>query len=84
MANIQVSDVRDNLSDCINRSHYGKERLIIERHGKPVAALVSVDDAKFLMELEASMDLAYAWDILAKTAESDITDWDDLKADLGL
>jgi PHD/YefM family antitoxin component YafN of YafNO toxin-antitoxin module len=34
------------------------ERIVLERHGKPVAALVSVEDLQLLEELEDRLDVA--------------------------
>lgn len=36
--------VKTHLSEYLNRVRYGGERIVIERHGKPVAALVSTQD----------------------------------------
>ena len=38
--NMSIVELRDNLADTLNRIAYGGERIILERHGKPVAALV--------------------------------------------
>ena len=35
---------RDVLGDLINRALYGSERFILTRHGKPAAAIVSIED----------------------------------------
>jgi prevent-host-death family protein len=54
---IGVTDIRDNLSDAINRVAYAGERVILERRGKDVAALVSMDDLALLEQLENAADL---------------------------
>ena len=53
-------DLRKNLADAVNRAAYGGERVILERHGKPVAALVSLDDVELLEQLENQRDLRAA------------------------
>ncbi len=52
MANERVGthEAKTHLSEYINRVHYGGERIVIERHGKPVAALVSTEDLARLEE----------------------------------
>src|SRR6185312_6653657 len=45
---VTIEDVRTNLGDLANRVGYGGERLVITRHGKPVAALVSIADLERL------------------------------------
>lgn len=42
---IALHELRDNLAELINRALYHRERIIITRHGKDVAALVPVGDA---------------------------------------
>jgi prevent-host-death family protein len=55
--NVSIADIRDRLADAINRVAYGGERVVLERRGKPVAVLVSVDDAELLEQLENEADL---------------------------
>ena len=45
MANVlSVADAKKHLSELMSRTAYNNERFLIERHGKPTAALVSVED----------------------------------------
>ena len=45
MANIKsVADAKKNLSELMSRAAYNHERFLIQRRGKPMAALVSVED----------------------------------------
>ncbi|MDX2142898.1 MAG: type II toxin-antitoxin system Phd/YefM family antitoxin [Rhodospirillaceae bacterium] len=55
---VTAADARDNLSDLINRAAYAKERVVLTRRGKPLAALVPLDDMKLLEEIEDSRDAA--------------------------
>jgi prevent-host-death family protein len=48
---IDTSLAGDGLSDTLNRVSYGKERIIIRRHGKEIAVLVPMEDLAFLEEL---------------------------------
>lgn len=41
---IAADIARDCLGDLINRALYGSERFVLTRHGKPAAAIVSIDD----------------------------------------
>ena len=58
--NINVVNIRNNLADAINRVAYAGERIILERRGKGVAALVSVEDLALLEELENQSDIRAA------------------------
>ena len=57
---MKMADIRNNLADAINRVAYAGERIILERRGKGVAALVSVEDLALLEELENQADLRAA------------------------
>lgn len=57
---MNVVDIRNNLADAINRVAYAGERIILERRGKSVAALVSVEDLALLQELEDKADIRAA------------------------
>lgn len=47
---ISMTEARAQLSDLANRAVYGGERIVLTRHGKPFAALISAED---LARLEA-------------------------------
>jgi prevent-host-death family protein len=47
---VAVTQARDELADLINHVAYGNERIVLTRHGKPVAALVSPDDLAWLKQ----------------------------------
>ena len=57
---LSMATVRKDLAELISKVQYRKERMIITRHDKPVAALVPVDDAALLEELEDRLDLVEA------------------------
>lgn len=58
MTRLAASAVRETLGDTLNRVAYGGERIILERHGKAVAALVPVEDLSRLEALEDRLDAA--------------------------
>jgi prevent-host-death family protein len=49
---IRTADVRSNFSDIVNRAAYRKERVIITRHGKPIAAIIPIEDLDRLPQRE--------------------------------
>ncbi len=53
---LAVAEFRANIGDTIARTAYTGERVIITRHGKPAAALISADDLELLEELEDAAD----------------------------
>lgn len=55
---ISVAELnRHGMADSLNRVHYNGERIAITRHGKPVAALVSMSDLKSMEDREDKADL---------------------------
>lgn len=57
---MKVADIRNNLADAINRVAYAGERIPLERRGKTVAALVSVEDLELLQRFEDEADIKAA------------------------
>ncbi len=45
---MSVTEARADLAELINRVGYGRERVVITRHGKPLVALVAAADAAAL------------------------------------
>ena len=58
--NVSVARIRNNLADTLNRVAYGGERVVLERRGKGVAALVSMDDLALLRAIEDREDVRVA------------------------
>ncbi len=81
---IDTSVVRDSLADTLNRVSYSKERIVIRRHGKDLAALVPIEDLMFLEALEDRMDLEEARAALAEVEEKGTIPWEKVKQDLGI
>ena len=84
--NIAVTKIRDNMADSLNRVIYGGERVILERHSKGVAALVSMEDLALLEAIEDREDIKAARRAIAemkRKGEKPIP-WDKIKAELGL
>ena len=78
MTKISTLEARKNLADVINSAQYGKERIILTRHGKDVAGIISIDDLNLLEKLEDRLDLQDAIEIL-EDEHSKFVDWDDVK-----
>ena len=52
MAALGIVEIRKGLADAIERVAESKERMVITRRNRPVAALVPLDDAALLEKLE--------------------------------
>ncbi len=84
MAHLPASKARQGFADTINRAAYGKERVVVRRRGKDIAAVVPIDDLRLLEELEDRVDLADARAALAETKKKGTTPLDKILKDLGL
>ena len=56
MPRIPASQARMDFSETLNRVHYTKERVVLHRHGKDLAAVVPMEDLKKLEDLEDLRD----------------------------
>ena len=90
-AMLDATKARDAWADTLNRVAYGKERLILQRRGKPIAAVVSIDDLRILERLIEQMADRLEKDIDREELESRLADpdetpepWEEVKAKLGL
>jgi len=45
---ISSRDVRQQLADLLNRVLYANEHFLISKHGKPVAAIISIEELELL------------------------------------
>jgi prevent-host-death family protein len=86
---VTSEEVRLSLGELINRVHYRNERVKITRRGKPVVALVSIEDLEFLEKvldaLEDEIDLPLIRERLKEFEESgEGVPWKQAKAERGL
>lgn len=86
---VTSEDVRLNLGELINRVLYRSERVRVTRRGKPVMALVPLEDLEFLEKvldtLEDEIDLPLIKERLQsfeKTGEG--ISWEQIKSERGL
>ena len=60
MTRISVAEVRKDLADALNRVAFGGDRIVLQRRGKDVAALVSMEDLEIIEKLEDLIDVRAA------------------------
>ena len=51
MTRLNVSKAREEFPELVNRAAYGKERIIVSRRGKDLAAVIPIDDLRLLERL---------------------------------
>ena len=86
MLKFSTAEARVKLSIIIQKAAVEKERIVLTRRGKELAALVPIEDMRFLEELEDRLDLEEARAALAeaKANPERPIPWEKLKAELGL
>ena len=57
MHRVPASKAREQLADILNRVAFKGDRVVLHRHGKNVAAVVSVEDLEILEEIEDRYDV---------------------------
>lgn len=78
-----ASKVRQQFAVNLNRVAFKRDRILLERHGKLVAAMVPVEDLELLEELEDRLDLEEARAALAESKAKGTRPWEKIKAVLG-
>lgn len=84
MTKVSTAEARNEFSEILNRASFGKERIVLTRRGKDLAAVVPMEDLELLERLEDRIDLEDARAALAEVRESGAVTWEKLKSDLGL
>jgi prevent-host-death family protein len=86
MTRIATGKVRQAFAETMNRVANGRERIVLHRRGKDVAALIPLEDLTLLEALEDRLDVREAEKVLAKSTgrgEKPIL-WEKAKKKLGL
>jgi prevent-host-death family protein len=83
-AAITTASARRNFSDLINRVAYGKDRVVLTRRNKPLAAVVPIEDIALIEEIEDREDLKAARAALREVKRKGTVPWRRIKKELGL
>jgi prevent-host-death family protein len=86
MVKFTTAEAREKFGSIVKKAALDKERVVLTRRGKELAALVPMEDVRLLEELEDRLDLEEARAALAEAqADPEKTiPWEKLKAELGL
>jgi len=72
MTRRNVSKAREEFPEIVNRAAYGKERTIVSRRGKDLAAVIPIEDLRLLERLgREELDRIDIEDARAALAEAD-------------
>ncbi|WP_420821685.1 type II toxin-antitoxin system Phd/YefM family antitoxin [Pyxidicoccus trucidator] len=84
MAEVSITKARDELAELLNRAAYGKERVVLTRHGKRLVAIIPVEDLEMLEALDDRLDSAAAEQALRDSEGQARIPWEKVKEELGL
>lgn len=88
MTTMSTKEARDQLSELINRAAYGKERIVLTRRGKGIAAIIPLEDLmaleQMMRQLEDQADLEAAEEALDESKRKGTVPWEKVKEELGL
>jgi prevent-host-death family protein len=79
ISTVSIGKLQRGLSAWLNRAAYGRERIIVSSHGKPKAAVISIEDLRLLEDLE---DAQAAREALAEYESGETVPWEQVKAEL--
>jgi prevent-host-death family protein len=81
---ITTAAARKNFSDLINRVAYGKDRVVLTRRNRPLAAVVPIEDIALIEEIEDREDLKAARAAIRDAKRKGTIPWARVKKELGL
>ena len=70
--NMDIAEIEDSLATVVSRVAQDDARVVVERHGEPVAAIISIDDLRRLSALEQSEEDPWAVIDLAQVVFADV------------
>lgn len=83
---LPCADARERFDELLRRAVKDKDRVVLTRRGKPVAALVPIEDLELLEAIEDRLDadaFRRAKEEFERSGEPAIP-WEKIKAELGL
>ena len=81
---VSVSQARESFADLVNKVAYRKERILITRHGKRVAAIIPMEQVRFLERAEDEFDLRMAEEARKELEHTPAIPLEEVERELGL
>ena len=81
---VSVTEARESFADLVNRVAYRRERILVTRHGKRLAAIIPMEQVEFLERAEDEYDLRMADEALKELAHTPAIPLEQLERELGL
>ncbi|MCC2666159.1 MAG: hypothetical protein K0R24_70 [Gammaproteobacteria bacterium] len=81
---LNTADAKEQFTDLINRVVHSKQRVILTRRGKEIAAIIPVGDLALLQEIQDRHDLRDAINVLKEVRSVGTMTLDQLREDIGV
>lgn len=83
MAEVPTTKARQDFAGLVDAAYAHSERVVLTRNGKPVAAVIPIEDLEQLEAYEDAADIAAAEAALSDP-ENEIVEWENVKKRLDL
>ena len=77
-----TAEARKNLADVLNRVAYTRERVVVTRHGREIAAIVSMEDLSLIERLKTLLDQKEVADALDELDAGESVSWRALREEM--
>jgi prevent-host-death family protein len=84
MDSVTTAEARKQLAELVNRVAYGKERVVLTRHGREVAAVVPLEDLRLLERLRGRLTRRQVQRALKEVQDRGAVPWEALREALDL
>lgn len=78
-----IVEAREHFSEICEKAALQKKRFILSRRGKEFVAVISIEDLRFIEEMEEKCDLELALEALKEARKVGVKDVDDVLLDGG-
>ncbi|MCC8406530.1 MAG: type II toxin-antitoxin system Phd/YefM family antitoxin [Rickettsia endosymbiont of Sceptobius lativentris] len=82
MSSITTASAREHFSEIVNRSSYGKERIVLSRRGKDLAAIIPMEDLKLIEMIENKLDVEEAKEAIKEAKQKGTISLEEFKKEI--
>ena len=80
---VNTSEAKEEFTELVNRVIINKERIVLTRRGKEIAAIIPIEDLNKLEASQSKTDLEEAADALQEARSQGSISLEELKTDIG-
>lgn len=83
ITSINTADAKEDFSELINRVSHNKERILLTRRGKAVAAIIPIEDLTAIDDAQSKQELEEAMEALKEARSEGAISLEELKERIG-